>query len=93
VFEAENGTREGSDDLAGGVLDGDAEVDDAFGVGAGGLLVAVFADGGEGGEFFACGESSEGAEEAAGDGGGGVEAGAGLEADADEATAGGVREK
>jgi len=93
VFEAENGTREGGDDLAGGVVEGDAEVDDAFGVGAGGLLVTAFADGGEDGQLALGCERTEGAEEAAGDGGGGVEAGAGLEADADEAAARGVGEE
>jgi len=93
VFEAEDGTREGGDDLTGGIVEGDAEVDDAFGVGAGSLLVAAFADGGEHGQLALGCERTEGAEEATGDGGGGVEAGTGLEADADEAAAGGVGEE
>jgi len=93
VFEAEDGTREGGDDLAGRIVEGDTEVNDAFGVGAGGLLVAAFADGGEGGQLALGCERTEGAEEATGDGRGGIQAGTGLEADADESAAGGVGEE
>lgn len=56
----QDGGGEYRDDLAGGVVDRDTEVNNAFGVGACGLFVASFADGLEGSIFALGGEGSEG---------------------------------